>query len=170
MINSILPTASLCPPASVRCRASAWQLLCSQRIRMQSAPCLGRTGEQQKRFSVAKTSPLVHGRQKICTSAPTRPTPCSSLPHFTTPFRKRRKPSGEPHPFFCVCVCCSHSFFPVLSPLPLAGPNCFAGTTIIPAGIEVKVDDCTICRCHNGDWWKPAQCLRRECLNGQTLS
>ncbi|KAJ3592485.1 hypothetical protein NHX12_007612 [Muraenolepis orangiensis] len=50
------------------------------------------------------------------------------------------------------------------------GPNCFAGTTIIPAGIEVKVDDCTICRCHNGDWWKPAQCLRRECLNGQTLS
>ncbi|CAG09255.1 unnamed protein product [Tetraodon nigroviridis] len=50
------------------------------------------------------------------------------------------------------------------------GPNCFAGTTIIPAGIDVKVDDCTICRCHNGDWWKPAQCVRRECLNGQTLS
>lgn len=60
------------------------------------------------------------------------------------------------------------SFFPVLS--HAAGPNCFAGTTIIPAGIDVKVDDCTICRCHNGDWWKPAQCVRRECLNGQTLS
>ncbi|KAL0184683.1 hypothetical protein M9458_020379, partial [Cirrhinus mrigala] len=43
----------------------------------------------------------------------------------------------------------------------VTGPNCFAGTTIIPAGIEVKVDDCTICRCHSGDWWKPAQCLRR---------
>ncbi|TEA23672.1 hypothetical protein DBR06_SOUSAS3810005, partial [Sousa chinensis] len=43
------------------------------------------------------------------------------------------------------------------------GPNCFAGTTIIPAGIEVKVDECNICHCHNGDWWKPAQCSKREC-------
>ncbi|MEQ2172061.1 hypothetical protein GOODEAATRI_017090 [Goodea atripinnis] len=63
--------------------------------------------------------------------------------------------------------CYSHYSFSVSY---AAGPNCFAGTTIIPAGIEVKVDDCTICRCHNGDWWKPAQCLRRECLNGQSLS
>lgn len=50
-----------------------------------------------------------------------------------------------------------------------AGPNCFAGTTIIPAGIEVKVDDCNICHCHNGDWWKPAQCSKRECQGKQAL-
>ncbi|KAK2526147.1 hypothetical protein Q9233_008780 [Columba guinea] len=49
------------------------------------------------------------------------------------------------------------------------GPNCFAGTTIIPAGIEVKVDDCNICHCHNGDWWKPAQCSKRECQGKQAL-
>lgn len=49
------------------------------------------------------------------------------------------------------------------------GPNCFAGTTIIPAGIEVKVDDCNICHCHNGDWWKPAQCSKRECQGKQPL-
>ncbi|XP_067842986.1 von Willebrand factor C domain-containing protein 2-like isoform X1 [Heptranchias perlo] len=47
------------------------------------------------------------------------------------------------------------------------GPNCFAGSTIIPAGREVKVDDCTICYCsQNGDWWKTerqATCVKREC-------
>ncbi|XP_072902570.1 von Willebrand factor C domain-containing protein 2-like [Hemitrygon akajei] len=47
------------------------------------------------------------------------------------------------------------------------GPNCFAGSTIIPAGKEVKVDDCTICQCsQNGDWWKTerqATCVKREC-------
>uniref|UniRef100_UPI00398F56FB von Willebrand factor C domain-containing protein 2-like n=1 Tax=Pristiophorus japonicus TaxID=55135 RepID=UPI00398F56FB len=47
------------------------------------------------------------------------------------------------------------------------GPNCFAGSTIIPAGKEVKVDDCTICYCsQNGDWWKTerqATCVKREC-------
>ncbi|GAB5575953.1 von Willebrand factor C domain-containing protein 2-like [Prionailurus iriomotensis] len=48
-------------------------------------------------------------------------------------------------------------------------PNCFAGTTIIPAGIEVKVDECNICHCHNGDWWKPAQCSKRECQGKQTV-
>ncbi|KAK7939641.1 hypothetical protein WMY93_002967 [Mugilogobius chulae] len=86
----------------------------------------------------------------------------------------RCEPNNEVH---CVVSDCAvpECVNPVYEPeqcCPICknGPNCFAGTTIIPAGIEVKVDDCTICRCHNGDWWKPAQCLRRECLNGQTLS
>lgn len=57
----------------------------------------------------------------------------------------------------------------LLLPCVFAGPNCFAGTTIIPAGIEVKVDDCNICHCHNGDWWKPAQCSKRECQGKQAL-
>ncbi|XP_073767571.1 von Willebrand factor C domain-containing protein 2-like isoform X1 [Danio rerio] len=86
----------------------------------------------------------------------------------------RCEPNNEVH---CVVADCAvpECVNPVYEPeqcCPICknGPNCFAGTTIIPAGIEVKVDDCTICRCHSGDWWKPAQCLRRECLNGQATS
>ncbi|KAM9850551.1 LOW QUALITY PROTEIN: von Willebrand factor C domain-containing protein 2-like [Aulostomus maculatus] len=92
-----------------------------------------------------------------------RPSPCEWC---------RCEPNNEVH---CVVSDCAvpECVNPVYEPeqcCPICknGPNCFAGTTIIPAGIEVKVDDCTICRCHNGDWWKPAQCLRRECLNGQS--
>uniref|UniRef100_A0A4W3JGB8 von Willebrand factor C domain containing 2 like n=1 Tax=Callorhinchus milii TaxID=7868 RepID=A0A4W3JGB8_CALMI len=52
-------------------------------------------------------------------------------------------------------------------PICKNGPNCFAGSTIIPAGKEVKVDECTICHCsQNGDWWKTerqATCVKREC-------
>ncbi|XP_074551351.1 von Willebrand factor C domain-containing protein 2-like [Halichoeres trimaculatus] len=94
-----------------------------------------------------------------------KPSPCEWC---------RCEPNNEVH---CVVSDCAipECVNPVYEPeqcCPICknGPNCFAGTTIIPAGIEVKVDDCTICRCHNGDWWKPAQCLRRECLNGQSLS
>lgn len=64
---------------------------------------------------------------------------------------------------------CNHRALTLLPPCVPAGPNCFAGTTIIPAGIEVKVDDCNICHCHNGDWWKPAQCSKRECQGKQAL-
>ncbi|XP_072541552.1 von Willebrand factor C domain-containing protein 2-like isoform X1 [Salminus brasiliensis] len=94
-----------------------------------------------------------------------RPSPCEWC---------RCEPNSEVH---CVVADCAvpECVNPVYEPeqcCPICknGPNCYAGTTIIPAGIEVKVDDCTICRCHNGDWWKPAQCLRRECLNGQPSS
>lgn len=59
--------------------------------------------------------------------------------------------------------------FHQLIPVCVPGPNCFAGTTIIPAGIEVKVDECNICHCHNGDWWKPAQCSKRECQGKQIV-
>lgn len=68
--------------------------------------------------------------------------------------------------------CCpqsKHRVFILSPPCVSTGPNCFAGTTIIPAGIEVKVDDCNICHCHNGDWWKPAQCSKRECQGKQAL-
>ncbi|KAK2849668.1 hypothetical protein Q7C36_008451 [Tachysurus vachellii] len=92
-----------------------------------------------------------------------KPSPCEWC---------RCEPNSEVH---CVVADCAvpECVNPVYEPeqcCPICknGPNCYAGTTIIPAGIEVKVDDCTICRCHSGDWWKPAQCLRRECLNGQT--
>ncbi|NWI88631.1 VWC2L protein, partial [Pitta sordida] len=93
-----------------------------------------------------------------------KPSPCEWC---------RCEPSNEVH---CVVADCAvpECVNPVYEPeqcCPVCknGPNCFAGTTIIPAGIEVKVDDCNICHCHNGDWWKPAQCSKRECQGKQAL-
>lgn len=47
------------------------------------------------------------------------------------------------------------------------GPNCFAETTVIPAGREVKTDECTICHCtyEEGTWRieRQAMCTRHEC-------
>ncbi|XP_058908905.1 von Willebrand factor C domain-containing protein 2-like isoform X1 [Kogia breviceps] len=93
-----------------------------------------------------------------------KPSPCEWC---------RCEPSNEVH---CVVADCAvpECVNPVYEPeqcCPVCknGPNCFAGTTIIPAGIEVKVDECNICHCHNGDWWKPAQCSKRECQGKQTV-
>ncbi|KAJ7405813.1 hypothetical protein WISP_137456 [Willisornis vidua] len=47
------------------------------------------------------------------------------------------------------------------------GPNCFAETLVIPAGREVKTDECTICHCtyEEGTWRieRQAMCTRHEC-------
>ncbi|CAM9259431.1 unnamed protein product, partial [Bubo scandiacus] len=47
------------------------------------------------------------------------------------------------------------------------GPNCFAETIVIPAGREVKTDECTICHCtyEEGTWRieRQAMCTRHEC-------
>ncbi|XP_030407325.1 brorin [Gopherus evgoodei] len=52
-------------------------------------------------------------------------------------------------------------------PICKNGPNCFAETTIIPAGREVKTDECTICHCtyEEGTWRieRQAMCTRHEC-------
>lgn len=49
----------------------------------------------------------------------------------------------------------------------LSGPNCFAETAVIPAGREVRTDDCTICHCtyEEGTWRieRQAVCTRHEC-------
>uniref|UniRef100_A0A667FWC1 von Willebrand factor C domain containing 2 n=1 Tax=Lynx canadensis TaxID=61383 RepID=A0A667FWC1_LYNCA len=46
-------------------------------------------------------------------------------------------------------------------------PNCFAETAVIPAGREVKTDECTICHCtyEEGTWRieRQAMCTRHEC-------
>lgn len=129
---------------------------CSRRIRMQSALCPGRRGrrtkELKRRAKKKKTSPSWRADENSLLRL-------SQLRLYASPGRPCDRRS------FLALLCRSHSRFVLLS--HVAGPNCFAGSTIIPAGIEVKVDDCTICRCHTGDWWKPAQCLRRECLNAQ---
>ncbi|XP_010289016.1 PREDICTED: brorin [Phaethon lepturus] len=52
-------------------------------------------------------------------------------------------------------------------PICKNGPNCFAETIVIPAGREVKTDECTICHCtyEEGTWRieRQAMCTRHEC-------
>ncbi|XP_075067396.1 brorin [Mixophyes fleayi] len=52
-------------------------------------------------------------------------------------------------------------------PICKNGPNCFAETVVIPAGREIKTDDCTICHCtyEEGTWRieRQALCTRHEC-------
>ncbi|KAE8597145.1 hypothetical protein XENTR_v10016370 [Xenopus tropicalis] len=52
-------------------------------------------------------------------------------------------------------------------PICKNGPNCFAEAIVIPAGREVKTDDCTICHCtyEEGTWRieRQALCTRHEC-------
>lgn len=55
----------------------------------------------------------------------------------------------------------------IMNSLLLSGPNCFAETLVIPAGREVKTDECTICHCtyEEGTWRieRQAMCTRHEC-------
>ncbi|XP_069816475.1 brorin [Dendropsophus ebraccatus] len=52
-------------------------------------------------------------------------------------------------------------------PICKNGPNCFAESVVIPAGREIKTDECTICHCtyEEGTWRieKQALCTRHEC-------
>ncbi|XP_045443119.1 brorin [Pipistrellus kuhlii] len=52
-------------------------------------------------------------------------------------------------------------------PICKNGPNCFAETAVIPAGREVKTDECTVCHCtyEEGTWRveRQAMCTRHEC-------
>ncbi|KAI1243174.1 hypothetical protein IHE44_0000758 [Lamprotornis superbus] len=63
-----------------------------------------------------------------------------------------------------VAVCC---WCHIMNSLLLSGPNCFAETLVIPAGREVKTDECTICHCtyEEGTWRieRQAMCTRHEC-------
>lgn len=97
----------------------------------------------------------------------------SSLEEFkVSPCEKCRcEPSGE--------VLCSVSACPQTEcvdpeyepdrccPVCKSGPNCFADTAVIPAGREVKIDECTICYCtyEEGTWRieRQATCSKNEC-------
>ncbi|XP_066547095.1 brorin [Amia ocellicauda] len=52
-------------------------------------------------------------------------------------------------------------------PICKSGPNCFADNAVIPAGREVKIDECTICYCtyEEGTWRieRQATCSKNEC-------
>lgn len=69
------------------------------------------------------------------------------------------------------CAVVSHS--KLLFLLFFLGPNCFAETLVIPAGREVKTDECTICHCtyEEGTWRieRQAMCTRHECKQIQEI-
>lgn len=97
----------------------------------------------------------------------------SSLEEFkVSPCEKCRcEPSGEVLCSVAACPqteCVDPEYEPdQCCPICKTGPNCYADTAVIPAGREVKIDDCTICYCtyEEGTWQieRQATCSKNEC-------
>lgn len=97
----------------------------------------------------------------------------ASLQEFkVSPCEKCRcEPSGEVLCSVAACPqteCVDPEYEPdQCCPICKTGPNCFADTSVIPAGREVKIDECTICYCtyEEGTWQieRQATCSKNEC-------
>ncbi|XP_032409970.1 brorin [Xiphophorus hellerii] len=97
----------------------------------------------------------------------------ASLEEFkVSPCEKCRcEPSGEVLCSVSACPqteCVDPEYEPdQCCPICKSGPNCYADTEVIPAGREVKIDDCTICYCtyEEGTWQieRQATCSKNEC-------
>ncbi|KAF7221310.1 brorin [Nothobranchius furzeri] len=97
----------------------------------------------------------------------------SSLEEFkVSPCEKCRcEPSGEVLCSVAACPqteCVDPEYEPEqCCPICKSGPNCYADTEVIPAGREVKIDECTICYCtyEEGTWQieRQATCSKNEC-------
>uniref|UniRef100_A0A8B9KJ46 von Willebrand factor C domain containing 2 n=1 Tax=Astyanax mexicanus TaxID=7994 RepID=A0A8B9KJ46_ASTMX len=97
----------------------------------------------------------------------------ASLEEFkVSPCEKCRcEPSGEVLCSVSACPqteCVDPEYEPdQCCPVCKSGPNCYADTAVIPAGREVKIDECTICYCtyEEGTWRieRQATCSRNEC-------
>ncbi|XP_075906172.1 brorin [Nelusetta ayraudi] len=83
----------------------------------------------------------------------------------------RCEPSGEVLCSVAACPqtdCVDPEYEPdQCCPICKSGPNCYADTSVIPAGREVKIDECTICYCtyEEGTWQieRQATCSKNEC-------
>ncbi|KAK5882058.1 hypothetical protein CesoFtcFv8_020685 [Champsocephalus esox] len=97
----------------------------------------------------------------------------ASLQEFkVSPCEKCRcEPSGEVLCSVAACPqteCVDPEYEPEqCCPICKTGPNCYADTSVIPAGREVKIDECTICYCtyEEGTWQieRQATCSKNEC-------
>ncbi|XP_073338303.1 brorin [Pagrus major] len=97
----------------------------------------------------------------------------ASLEEFkVSPCEKCRcEPSGEVLCSVAACPqteCVDPEYEPdQCCPICKTGPNCYADTAVIPAGREVKIDECTICYCtyEEGTWQieRQATCSKNEC-------
>ncbi|KAJ8291114.1 hypothetical protein GJAV_G00021550 [Gymnothorax javanicus] len=83
----------------------------------------------------------------------------------------RCEPNGEVHCTVAACAqteCVDPEYEPEqCCPICKSGPNCFADNSVIPAGREVKIDECTICYCtyEEGTWRieRQATCSKNDC-------
>ncbi|XP_078284120.1 brorin [Rhinoraja longicauda] len=83
----------------------------------------------------------------------------------------RCEPNGEVHCSVAECAqveCVDPVYEPdQCCPVCKDGPNCFAGVSIIPAGREVQIDECTTCHCsyEDGTWrvGHEATCIKNDC-------
>ncbi|XP_020565481.1 brorin [Oryzias latipes] len=97
----------------------------------------------------------------------------ASLEEFkVSPCEKCRcEPSGEVLCSVSACPqteCVDPQYEPnQCCPICKNGPNCYADTEVIPAGREVKIDECTICYCtyEEGTWQieRQATCSKNDC-------
>lgn len=122
------------------------------------------------RLDTTQCCPLCAERRNYCqfrgeqyaTLEEFKVSPCESC---------RCEPSGEVLCSVSACPqteCVDPEYEPdQCCPICKTGPNCYADTAVIPAGREVKIDDCTICYCtyEEGTWQieRQASCSKNEC-------
>lgn len=122
------------------------------------------------RLDTSQCCPLCAERRNYCefrgqtysTLEEFKVSPCESC---------RCEPSGEVLCSVSACPqteCVDPEYEPdQCCPICKTGPNCYADTAVIPAGREVKIDDCTICYCtyEEGTWQieRQATCSNNEC-------
>ncbi|XP_062893261.1 von Willebrand factor C domain-containing protein 2-like [Mobula hypostoma] len=122
-----------CPRLPARCVRVSYRSCCPRCLQVRnSCQYGGQTYKlyQEFRPSACEKCRCEPDRQVYCLTAECAPVYCVN-------------PSYEPN------RCC---------PVCRQGPNCFAGTTIIPAGVKVEMDGVSVCFCPYKDGsWEPQQ-------------
>ncbi|XP_068183955.1 brorin [Antennarius striatus] len=122
------------------------------------------------KVDTSQCCPLCKEKKKYCEF---RGQIYASLEEFkvSTCEKCRCEPSGEVLCSVAACPqteCVDPEYEPdQCCPICKSGPNCYADTVVIPAGREVKIDECTICYCtyEEGTWQieRQATCSKNEC-------
>lgn len=149
---------------------SACPCLCTNEGPECSKPECPRVHPRCVRVDTTQCCPLCTERKNHCefrgqeyaTLEEFKVSPCESC---------RCEPSGEVLCSVSACPqteCVDPEYEPdQCCPICKTGPNCYADTAVIPAGREVKIDDCTICYCtyEEGTWQieRQATCSKNEC-------
>ncbi|XP_072293485.1 brorin [Eucyclogobius newberryi] len=144
--------------------------LCTDEGPMCSKPECPRVHPRCIRVDTSQCCPLCKEKKNYCEF---RGKVYASLEEFkVSPCERCRcEPSGEVLCSVSACPqteCVDPEYEPdQCCPICKTGPNCYADTTVIPAGREVKIDNCTICYCtyEEGTWQieRQATCSMNEC-------
>ncbi|CAL8256877.1 unnamed protein product [Lota lota] len=149
---------------------SACPCLCTDEGPLCSKPECPRMHPRCIKVDTSQCCPQCKERKNYCEF---RGKVYASLEEFkVSPCEKCRcEPSGEVLCSLSACPqteCVDPQYEPEqCCPICKSGPNCYADTAVIPAGREVKIDDCTICYCtyEEGTWQieRQATCTKNEC-------